>query len=107
MTATPSINPKVDSPNLVAEDGSFNKYLPVKIGSKIVLALVDSGNGIQNVISCDLAEKLKLGILSKYQGPNVGTAKKGQPFGITGVLNNVKLQMMDSLGTTHNFTTPF
>ena len=107
MTTTPSVNPKVDSPNLVTEDGSFNKYLPVKIGSKVVLALVDSGNGIQNAISCDLAEKLKLGKLSKYQGPIVGTAKKGQPLRIAGVLNNVKLQIMDSLGTTHNFTTPF
>ena len=85
MTATPSINLKVDSPNLVTEDGKFNKYLPVKIGSKAVLALVDSGNGIQNAISCDLAEKLKLGKPSKYQGPVVGTAKKGQPLRIAGV----------------------
>ena len=31
--------------------------------------------------------------------------KKGHPLRIAGVLNNVKLQMMDSLGTTNNFTT--
>ena len=94
------MNLKSASPTLATENGKFNKYLQVRIGRQVLLASVDSGNGIQKAISCDLAKKLKLREPLKYRGPTVGTVKKGQPLRITRVLKNIKniiLQMMDSL----------
>ena len=86
----------------------YNSYLQVRIGRQVVLASVDSGNGIPKAISCDLAKKLKIREHLKYHGPLVGTVKKGQPLSITRVLKNIKniiLQMMDSLGATNDFKT--
>ena len=80
----------------------YRKYLPIRLGTTTVLALVDSGNSITN--ACSAAVAKRVGIWPKmrpYSGPQVGTAKKGQTLQILGIIPKVELRLLDSFGTEH------
>ena len=84
----------------------FCKYLPVQIQDHIILALVDSGNGIGNAISATLAKHLKIRIEKPYSGPTVGTAKRGQTLNIKGSIPKFYFNLIDSRNHLHEFNSP-
>ena len=71
------------------------------------MALIDSGNGIQNAISDDLARFLKLRRAARYTGPVIGTAKKGSPLNIVGVVKPTTIVLFDRKGIKHRFLSSF
>ena len=93
-----AINPTGDS------RPKYRKYLPIRIRTTTILALVDSGNSITNACSASMAKRLGLlNTMHPYNGPRVGTAKKGQLLHILGVIPEVELRLLDSLGREHWF----
>ena len=62
----------------------YRKYAPIKINGQIVCALIDSGNTGFNVISPELARKLKLTV-RPINLKQVSTAQKGASMEIVGI----------------------
>ena len=85
---------------------SFQKYLPVIIRETTILGLVDSGNGITNAMSKDLAKRLGFEKLKKHTGVEIGTAKQGQKLNILGTLEKVPFYLVDSDKRKHLFKAP-
>ena len=96
----------VSVPSHVNKGNKFCKYLPVHTQKHVVLALVDSGNGIGNAISAALAKFLKIKAKRRYTGPMVGTAKKGQTLNIIGIIPKFHFKLTDSSQQQHSFTSP-